>query len=523
MLPFISSHVYNFLCPSTHSAQASYFSMDWSQMDIPSPFLEQLKNQFDNVHNQMDLLEAGGIANPTEQRQVGHYWMRTPSLCKNSELKEQILSCQKTIKDFCKNVLDGKIQATNGRPFTNFWLVGIGGSALGPQLLDAAFYHNPKPLQFFVSDNIDPQGIGDTLKAIEATHGGLEQTLVAIVSKSGKTPETVHTEKIIAELFHQRGLLLSKHVVLISCNEKPLRAIVEKELQFFPIWDFIGGRTSITSAVGLLPLGLMGQSIDDFLSGAQAMDEQTRNSDFNANPAALLCASWMYATSLNRRNMVVLPYRDRLSLFPKYLQQLIMESLGKGTSLQGHPVSEGLSVFGNKGTTDQHAYIQQLKEGINDFFITFIDTCNDSDPKITQIESSFDTCSNELLNSLLLGTQRAMKKAKRLFITITLPEISPFTIGALVALYERAVGFYAFYKQINAYDQPGVEAGKIAAADILRTQQQILQWLKESPQTMDELYKKLAADTEFDKKQIHRLVLGLLYGKKISIDRLITP
>src|SRR5512142_845591 len=139
------------------------------------------------------------------------------------------------------------------------------------------------------------------------------------------------------------------------------------------MWDWIGGRTSEASAVGLVLAARQGIDVDAFLGGARACDEATRVHDLARNPAAVLAAAWLRATGgQGGRAMVVLPYKDRLLLFSRYLQQLVMESLGKRLDLEGRRVDQGLTVYGNKGSTDQHAYVQQLRDGTNDFFAVFV-------------------------------------------------------------------------------------------------------------------------------------------------------
>ena len=146
------------------------------------------------------------------------------------------------------------------------------------------------------------------------------------------------------------------------------------------MWDWVGGRTSETAAVGLLPAALQGFDIDQFLKGAALMDEQTRTEDPSRNPSMMLALSWFYLSKgKGSKDMVILPYKDRLELFAKYLQQLIMESLGKELDLQGNVVNQGIAVYGNKGSTDQHAYVQQLREGIPNFFATFIEVLKHRD------------------------------------------------------------------------------------------------------------------------------------------------
>src|SRR6185295_2934678 len=175
------------------------------------------------------------------------------------------------------------------------------------------------------------------------------------------------------------------------------------------------------------------------------------------------------------KNMIILPFKDRLELFSKYLQQLVMESIGKDLDLDGNMVNQGLVVLGNKGSTDQHSYVQQLRDGINNFFVTFIEVLSDRLSKSTMVEES--VTSGDYLVSFLQGTRNALFEKDRESITLTITRVSPFMIGVLIALFERAVGLYATLIHVNAYHQPGVEAGKKAAALLIRLQSQILRLL----------------------------------------------
>jgi glucose-6-phosphate isomerase len=172
------------------------------------------------------------------------------------------------------------------------------------------------------------------------------------------------------------------------------------------------------------------------------------------------------------RDMVVIPYKDRLELFSRYLQQLIMESLGKERDLAGGIVHEGLAVYGNKGSTDQHAYVQQLRDGFHNFFVTFIQVLTDADTPDVEVEPG--VTAGDYLHGFLLGTRDALDENGRNSMTITLQNLSPRSLGALIALFERAVGLHAFLANINAYNQPGVEAGKIAAAEVVELQRATL-------------------------------------------------
>jgi glucose-6-phosphate isomerase len=179
--------------------------------------------------------------------------------------------------------------------------------------------------------------------------------------------------------------------------------------------------------------------------------------------------------------MVILPYKDRLMLFPKYLQQLVMESLGKEKDLSGKVVNQGIAVYGNKGSTDQHAYVQQLRDGVNNFFATFIEVLHDHDAKAIEMEPG--VTSGDYLSSFLQGTRNALHENGRESITITIDKLDAQSIGALIALYERAVGFYATLVNINAYHQPGVEAGKKMAGAIIKLQIDAVSYLLKNPGT----------------------------------------
>jgi glucose-6-phosphate isomerase len=170
--------------------------------------------------------------------------------------------------------------------------------------------------------------------------------------------------------------------------------------------------------------------------------------------------------------MVILPYKDRLALLSRYLQQLVMESLGKEKDLDGKVVHQGIAVYGNKGSTDQHAYVQQLREGIPNFFATFVEVLKDREGADVEVEPGIT--SGDFLSGLLQGTRRALHDNGRGSLTITIPEVTPRTVGMLIALYERAVGLYASLVNVNAYHQPGVEAGKKAAASVLTLQAKLV-------------------------------------------------
>lgn len=196
------------------------------------------------------------------------------------------------------------------------------------------------------------------------------------------------------------------------------------------------------------------------------MDRATREQDPGKNPALMLALAWHHATGgRGAKDMVILPYKDRLLLLSRYLQQLVMESLGKEKDLEGKVVHQGIAVYGNKGSTDQHSYVQQLREGVPSFFATFIEVLKDRAGASMEVEDGIT--SGDYLLGFLLGTRQALFEKGRESITITIESVSPEAIGAIIALHERAVGFYASLVGINAYHQPGVEAGKKAAGRVI--------------------------------------------------------
>jgi glucose-6-phosphate isomerase len=229
------------------------------------------------------------------------------------------------------------------------------------------------------------------------------------------------------------------------------------------------------------------------------MDDATRVPDVKNNPAAMLALSWYFSgNGKGQKDMVVLPYKDSLLLFSRYLQQLVMESLGKEKDLDGKTVYQGIAVYGNKGSTDQHAYVQQLREGVPNFFATLIEVLEDRKSPSPEIDPG--VTSGDYLCGFLLGTRQALYENHRDSITVTIPQVNPRTVGALIALYERAVGLYASLINVNAYHQPGVEAGKKAAAVILDLQKRVVEVLQKdkTPLTLAEVAEKAGAADQIE-------------------------
>jgi glucose-6-phosphate isomerase len=498
------------------------FTLDYSRMNFPADFLETMHGTMEGAFRSMEGLENGAIANPDEDRMVGHYWLRNPELAPTSEIMESIETTLDDILEFTAKVHAGEVQGANGQ-FTNLLVIGIGGSALGPQFVAEAL-GNPATdaLKPWFFDNTDPDGIDRTLSMLE---GQLGQTLAIVISKSGGTPETRNGMLEAQAAYGAAGLDFARHAVAVTGEGSKLDRFAEENqwLARFPMWDWVGGRTSVTGPVGLLPAALQGIDVEALLEGASQMDEATRENLKERNPAAMLALMWYHATGGNgQKDMVLLPYKDRLQLFSKYLQQLVMESLGKEKDLNGQTVYQGIAVYGNKGSTDQHAYVQQLREGVNNFFVTFIEVLRDR--KGDSIEVEPGVTSGDFLQAFLLGTREALSEAGRESITLTVETVSPQTVGMLIALYERAVGFYASLVNINAYHQPGVEAGKKAAATILDYKAKIKAYLEEhsketfsAPEIAEAL--NLTEQTEL----IHKLCEHMAANGHRGLQRAVCP
>jgi len=452
------------------------FRLDLSRAGLGADGLDGRVPALRKALDAMAALEKGAIANPDEKRMVGHYWLRAPQLAPTPEIAAEIRDTGRRVAEFAAQVHDGRVRPASAERFRHVLVIGIGGSALGPQLVADALGGPGDRLTPHFLDNTDPDGIDRVLGGLGE---GLAATLAVVISKSGGTPETRNGMVEAAAAYAARGLTFARHAVAVTQPGSRLdeQAVAEGFLARFPMWDWVGGRTSVTSAVGLLPAALQGLDTAALLAGAAAMDELTRRAEPGANPAALLAAAWhALGDGRGAKAMVVLPYKDRLLLFSRYLQQLVMESLGKEKDLEGRVVHQGLAVYGNKGSTDQHAFVQQLRDGTADFFVTFVRVLREREGKGLEVEPG--VTSGDFLDGFLLGTRRALFESGRPSVTLTIPEVSARTLGQLIALYERTVGLYASLVGINAYHQPGVEAGKKAAAVVLDLQRRVVAALR---------------------------------------------
>ncbi|MFQ5462003.1 MAG: glucose-6-phosphate isomerase [Phycisphaerae bacterium] len=478
--------------------------VDISRVRFDEGWLTTCADRMGQAMSAMDMLEQGGKANASENRMVGHYWLRDPSIAPDHTIAADIRSCIAAVQAFAQRVHAGEITPEKGDGFDIVLIIGIGGSALGPQLLADALSTNEDIMLIRFLDNTDPDGIDRVLDELDEN---LSATLTVVVSKSGGTRETRNAMIEVAARYKQAGLDFGRHAVAVTGPGSTLDRQAESEhwLARFPLWDWVGGRTSITAAVGLLPAALMGFDLDAFLAGAAECDRATRTKDVAANPAALLALMWLdAAANRGKRNLVVLPYRDRLGLLGRYLQQLIMESLGKRLDRDGGCVHQGFTVYGNKGSTDQHALVQQLRDGPNDFLALMIGVLRDRGS--TSIPVDQDVTSGDYLHAYLYATRDALYEQERDSVVVTLDEFDAKSLGAIIALFERAVGLYAELVNVNAYDQPGVEAGKQSAEAMLALQRRVLARVREAGRAMnpEEIAAALGASDAVE--QVHRIL-----------------
>jgi glucose-6-phosphate isomerase len=443
----------------------------------------------------MAALEAGAIANPDEGRRVGHYWLRDPDSAPTAEITTNIKASWKAI------------EAIDMTGFDTVLMIGIGGSALGPALaIEALSPSNGR--RFLLIDTIDPSAIQDTLEQLEH-----ESTLVIVASKSGKTRETLAATQIVKASFATQGVDFSSHAVAITGPNSPLASDASGWRSTLLVWDWVGGRTSICSAIGLLPMHLCGIDFRAFLKGAKEMDAWTRQAAPH-NPAAQLAALW---SDKNHHTAAILPYCDRLASLTRYLQQLVMESLGKDTDRAGRTRHAGLTVFGNKGSADQHALVQQLRCGPKGVVTHFV--AIDAKPH----PEPLDRQAQDLLFALMTGTRNALHQVDRPAVSISLPALDPRRLGALIALFERTVGLTAELLNLNAYHQPGVEAGKHEATRQLSLLSTLEKQLGPHPSTAQELSDSLGLDVASTWRLAQHLSLSgrarIISGNSVFEDR----
>ena len=422
----------------------------------------------------MEDTEKGVHVNDSEDRMVGHYWLRNPPLAPEEGIANEIIQALEYCSDFSRRVHKGEVVNEAGEPFAYLAVIGIGGSQLGFQFLMRAMGDEGYKLKPYTLDNTDPDTMDNFIR--EVGQQNLDKVLYVVASKSGGTTEIRNMYTVLEEIYKAKGMSFGKHAVAVTMEGSKMYdyAKAGEWLEIFPVWDWVGGRFSVLSPVGIVPLALLGLDAAGLLEGAEAMDALTRNPSYPENPALLLTHYFIrQADTHGKHHMVVLPYKDKLDLWGKYLQQLYMESLGKTVETDKGPKYNGLSIFGNKGTTDQHSYVQQLLAGLNDYFAVFFYVLQEKGQvREMAVEDGSITMGDYLL-AFCHGTMNAMHARGRESMLITMDRLDAFTLGGLIALFERIVGYYAVHLGLNPYDQPQVEEGKKSAASIIELRKKL--------------------------------------------------
>jgi glucose-6-phosphate isomerase len=357
--------------------------------------------------------------------------------------------------------------------FDTFLLIGIGGSALGGSTIHQSL-GSKNNKNFFCIDNVDPDSLYETLIKINCS-----KTLVNVVSKSGGTPETIANFFIIYKYFKEKlNTGLSKHFVFTTDPKKGfLNKIAEKyDIKRFFIPENVGGRFSILTPVGLLMMAFLGHDLKRFLGGAEKIKQINSHSDFNENNILKLALN-LHDLYMNKNlsNIVMMPYSTKLKELSNWFKQLWAESLGKKYDVKGNIINIGQTPISCVGATDQHSVIQLMMEGPKDKITVFIKvesfqndvTIENPFPEFHDMDIYTDKKLSSLLNYELEATAFALNKEDRPSIEIIIPKLDEYYLGQLFFLFELLTAYSGELYEVNAFDQPGVEAGKIATKALL--------------------------------------------------------
>lgn len=472
------------------------FLVDYSKNIINQETLDLLLN----LANEVQLKEAissyfqGDTINTTENRAVLHTALRTKEsaniLVDGVNVMPEVYSVKNKIKNFSNEVISGNKKGFTGKPFTDIVNIGIGGSDLGPAMIVEAlqFYKNHLNVHFV--SNVDGDHVNEVIKKLNP-----ETTLFVVVSKTFTTQETLSNAETIRSWFLQSASQddVAKHFVAVSTNIQKVTEFGINPDNVFPMWDWVGGRFSLWSAVGLsVSLAVGFDNFDKLLKGANEMDEHFKNESFEKNiPVILALLSIWYNNFFGAESEALIPYTQYLQKLAPYLQQGIMESNGKSIGRDGKPVNyqTGTIIWGEPGTNSQHAFFQLIHQGtklIPTDFIGFKQSLYGNKDHHDKLMSNFFAQTE----ALLMGKTEAQVKAEfekqgisgekadfllpfKVFLgnkptnTILIDKLTPESIGALVAMYEHKIFVQGIIWNIFSYDQWGVELGKQLANSIL--------------------------------------------------------
>lgn len=473
------------------------FLLDFSKNRITDETLELLYGLAD----EMDLKGAiqkyfsGDTINETEGRAVLHTALRAKAndkvLVDGQNVMEEVFAVKKQMKTFSEAIINGDKKGYTGKVFTDVVNIGIGGSDLGPAMVVEAlkFYKNHLNLHFV--SNVDGDHAQEVLKVLDP-----ETTLFVVVSKTFTTQETLSNATTIKKWFLQHGTQedIAKHFAAVSTNSEKITEFGISNENVFPMWDWVGGRFSLWSAVGLsISLAVGFEQFDEMLGGANEMDEHFKETEYSQNiPVVMALISIWYNNFHDAETEAIIPYTQYLSRFSAYLQQGIMESNGKSVDRNGKTVSyeTGTIIWGEPGTNSQHAFFQLIHQGtklIPTDFIGFKHSLHGNENHHNKLMANFFAQTEALMNGktkeevVLELEEKKISKAVisklapfKVFAgnnptnTLLIDKLTPKSLGALIALYEQKIFVQGVLWNIFSYDQWGVELGKQLAGTILK-------------------------------------------------------
>ena len=485
------------------TSRAEKFSLQWNDFLVDyskNCINEETITLLQQLAQEVNLKEAiasyfnGENINQTENRAVLHTALRAPEsatvLVDGQNVIPEIYKVKNKMKNFSNEVISGTRKGYTGKSFTDVVNIGIGGSDLGPAMVVEAlqFYKNHLNVHFV--SNVDGDHVNEIIKKINP-----ETTLFVIASKTFTTQETLTNSETIREWFLKSAKQedIAKHFVAVSTNIQKVTEFGINPDNIFPMWDWVGGRFSLWSAVGLsICLAVGFDNFDDLLKGANEMDEHFITAEFDKNiPVILALLSIWYNNFFGAESEALIPYTQYLQKLAPYLQQGIMESNGKSIGRDGKPVNyqTGTIIWGEPGTNSQHAFFQLIHQGtklIPTDFIGFVQPLYGNQDHHDKLMSNFFAQTEALLNGKTAAQVQAefvkqgVPDEKAAFLlpfkvfegnkptnTMLIRKLTPKTLGSLVALYEHKIFVQGVIWNIFSYDQWGVELGKQLANSIL--------------------------------------------------------
>jgi glucose-6-phosphate isomerase len=472
------------------------FVVDYSKNIIDQETMSLLIELAKEVHLKEAISQYfdGEIINQTENRAVLHTALRAKETAiinvDGENVIPEIFEVKNKIKNFTNEVVNGGRKGFTGKPFTDIVNIGIGGSDLGPAMVVEAlqFYKNHLNVHFV--SNVDGDHVNEVIKKLNP-----ETTLFVIVSKTFTTQETLTNSETIREWFLKSASQedVAKHFVAVSTNIQKVTEFGINPENVFPMWDWVGGRFSLWSAVGLsISLAVGFDNYDELLAGANEMDEHFKTADFDENiPLVLALLSIWYNNFFGAESEALIPYTQYLQKLAPYLQQGTMESNGKSVGRDGKNLDyqTGTIIWGEPGTNSQHAFFQLIHQGtklIPTDFIGFVKPLYGNEDHHEKLMSNFFAQTEALMNGKTEEQVQAefdkqgLSEEKAKFLlpfkvfagnkptnTILIQKLTPKTLGSLVALYEHKIFVQGIIWNIFSYDQWGVELGKQLANSIL--------------------------------------------------------